>query len=129
MEIQGKLYKKFDSQEVGVNKFIKREFVIELGGDTPYPQLVKFELTKDNCNQLDAYQPGEIIEVSFDLKGREWKNKTGELVYFNTLNAFRLKPIGTTASTAKKAPEVNDFEPFNPEGSGHSQSDTEDLPF
>jgi hypothetical protein len=129
MEIQGKLYKKYDTQEVGTNKFTKREFVLEIGGDTKYPQLVKFELTQDRCTQLDAFQAGEMIEVSFDLKGREWKNQNGELVYFNSLNAFRLKPMGSTASNTRMPPIKEEFPPFETTNSGFGDSNADDLPF
>ncbi len=133
METQGKLFKKFDTQEVGANKFLKREFVLELGGDTPYPQVVKFELTGDRCGQLDQYQIGEKVEISFDLKGREWTNKNGEVVYFNSLQAFRIKSAsGSDSSQTPSEPKrnPNPVENFSTASSGMSSSDdNDDLPF
>ncbi len=133
MEAQGKLHKKFDTQEVGASKFQKREFVLELGGDTQYPQLVKFELTGDRCSQLDSFQPGEKVEISFDLKGREWTNKNGEVVYFNTLSTYKIKSAGNASSTPEPPRKsTQPAENFNTPFSGSSSSstdDNDDLPF
>lgn len=133
METQGKLFKKFDTQEVGANKFLKREFVLELGGETPYPQVVKFELTGDRCGQLDQFQLGEKVEISFDLKGREWTNKNGEVVYFNSLQAFRIKSASGSdgSQTPNETKRIQTpVENFTTTSSGMSSSDdNDDLPF
>jgi hypothetical protein len=41
------------------------------------------------------------VEVSFNLRGREWTSPTGDVKYFNTLEAWRIE---TTQETAQ-APE------------------------
>lgn len=130
METQGKLYKKFKTQEVGVNKFLKREFVLELGDDR-YPQLVKFELTQDRCSLLDNFQEGEMVQIRFDLKGREWKNNNGELVYFNSLQAFTMQGAGTPAATTRAPYEGNKgVDTTTTFGGGGAQDDAaDDLPF
>lgn len=130
METQGKLYKKFNTQEVGVNKFLKREFVLELGDDR-YPQLVKFELTQDRCSLLDNFQEGEMVQISFDLKGREWKNNSGELVYFNSLQAYRMQGAGGTPAATTRAPfEGNKgMDTTTTFGGGTQEDAADDLPF
>jgi hypothetical protein len=72
-------------------KFSKREFVIETKDQ--YPQLVMFQLTQDKCELLSAFKVGNEIEVSFNLRGREWASPAGEVKYFNTLEAWRLERI------------------------------------
>jgi hypothetical protein len=76
-------------------KFSKREFVIETTDQ--YPQQVMFQLTQDKCNLLDAFKVGNQLEVSFNLRGREWTSPAGEVKYFNTLEAWRLDVLGATA--------------------------------
>jgi hypothetical protein len=91
-------------------KFSKREFVIETNDQ--YPQLVMFQLTQDKCNLLDAFKVGNQLEVSFNLRGREWTSPAGEVKYFNTLEAWRLESIGTELPTAQPLhEEVSDL-PF-----------------
>jgi hypothetical protein len=91
-------------------KFSKREFVIETTDQ--YPQLVMFQLTQDKCNLLDGFGIGNQLEVSFNLRGREWTSPAGEVKYFNTLEAWRLERIGTELPTAQPLHEEADDLPF-----------------
>ena len=68
---------KFDSG------FEKREFVITT--DEKYPQDVKFELIKDKCSDIDKFNVGDSIKVSFNVRGNEYNSK-----YFVNLQAWRL---------------------------------------
>ena len=95
MDITGTL--KVKNNEVQVNdKFRKREFVISENSSQD-PQMLQFQLTQDRCNLLDSFNLGDEIKVHFNLRGREWKSPTGELRYFNTLEAWRLERQGSTA--------------------------------
>jgi hypothetical protein len=83
-----------NATQVISEKFSKREFVIETTDQ--YPQLVMFQLTQDKCNLLDAFKVGNQLEVSFNLRGREWTNPQGETKYFNTLEAWKIEVLGAT---------------------------------
>lgn len=125
-EVEGKLIKKYDTENK-TGSFQAREFVIEISSGN-YPQFVKFQLTQDRCTLIDAYQEGEMIKVSFDLRGREWNGK-----YFTNLNAWRLdRPSSGTSSAASKEPAPNfgsgDF-PSASDDPGHSGGSFDDLPF
>ena len=94
MIIKGKLHKVFQTQRIK-DSFQKREFVLELNDNPQYPQYVMFEFTQDRCSLLDGYQPGEMVELNFDLRGREWRNPQGEVKYFNTLGAWKINRAGS----------------------------------
>lgn len=116
--IEGKLLKKYDTQQVTAT-FSKREMVVEVPGT--YVQYVKFDLKQARCAELDNFQEGEQVKVHFNIEGREWQGK-----YFTNLAAWRLEKVGT----AQAAPASNDFptatdEPkFDAVGGGD-----DDLPF
>jgi hypothetical protein len=74
-------------------KFAKREFVVT-DASSMYPQDIMFQLTQDKCSLADAIQVNDQIEVSFNLRGREWTSPAGEVKYFNTLEAWRIDKIG-----------------------------------
>jgi hypothetical protein len=76
-------------------KFSKRIFVIT--DESQYPQDIEFQLTQDKCNLLDGIGVGSKLEVSFNLRGREWNSPQGETKYFNTLEAWKIDVLGTTA--------------------------------
>ena len=82
-------------------KFAKREFVVT---DTSnmYPQDILFQSVQDKCGMLDGIQPGEQVEVSFNLRGREWTSPQGEIRYFNTLDAWRIDRFPPEANTASE---------------------------
>jgi hypothetical protein len=75
-------------------KFSKREFVVTDSSDDKYPQDIMLELTQDKTSLLDNIMEGQEVEVSFNLRGREWKSPQGEVKYFNTLSAFKVETIG-----------------------------------
>lgn len=112
-EITGKLIKIFPI-ESKTNSFQTREFVIETQEN--YPQLVKFQLTQDKCGIIDAYQIGQMINVSFDLRGREWQEK-----YFTNLQAWKIN--------AQEAAPVNQVADTDPLESLGADAMEDDLPF
>jgi len=111
-------------------KFSKREFVVS---DTSgmYPQDILFQLTQDKCTLLDGVNVNDQIEVSFNLRGREWTNPQGEVKYFNSLDAWRIDKVGATSQGIP----ANGHSPLNlnpvvaaaPEMTTSSSDD--DLPF
>ncbi|MFT5450583.1 MAG: hypothetical protein ACI9N9_000060 [Enterobacterales bacterium] len=80
-------------------KFSKREFVIN-DASSMYPQDIMFQSVQDKCSMLDGIIEGETVEVSFNLRGREWVSPTGEVKYFNTLDAWRIEKVGAATTTA-----------------------------
>ena len=74
-------------------KFSKREFVVTDMSEAQYPQDIMLEFTQDKVSLLDSFGKGQEVEVSFNLKGREWVSPKGETKYFNTLQAFKIESI------------------------------------
>jgi len=120
MNIQGKLIEKYSTQQVK-DSFQKREFVVEFAENPQYPEFVKFELIQANCEQLENFNVGDQMNISFNLKGRKWTDKNGQLVYFNSLQAWKLEKAGSNASTVS-AP-TSDWQPES------FSADEGDLPF
>ena len=114
MNVKGKIVVKYDTQNV-TDSFRKREFVIEFAENPQYPEFVKFELIQANCDQLDGFNAGQEVNVSFNLKGRKWTDPKGEVKYFNSLQAWRLE-------------KVHDVEAPNNTGSGAPADSNENPP-
>jgi len=83
-------------------KFSKREFVIT-DASSMYPQDILFQLAQDKCDLMNAFTEGQEVEVSFNLKGREWTSPTGEVKYFNTLEAYRIDAVSSAAKVTPQA--------------------------
>ena len=115
LKIQGKLTRKTDVQQI-TDTFKKREFVITT--DEQYPQTINFEIIQDRVNLIDGFEPGEDIEVYFNLRGREWqKDANSEVRVFNSLHAWRIQKLQNDApatdlpSASAESPLDNDL-PF-----------------
>src|SRR5215813_2336344 len=85
----GRLHLAYDTKQVS-ERFSKREFVVEIA-DGKYPQFVLFQLTGDRCSQLDDHKVGDQVQVTFNVRGREWKSPQGETKYFNSLDVWKLE--------------------------------------
>jgi len=68
--------------------FTKREFVIE-GQDSKYPQLIKFECVKDRTALTDNFQVDDLVRVTFDIRGNQFKER-----FYVNLVAWQLDRIG-----------------------------------
>ena len=123
MQIKAKMLEIFEIQQV-TNTFKKREFVVEYAENPQYPEFLKFELIQDKCDILDAFSIGQEVEVHFNLKGRKWTNPKGEIVYFNTLQAWR---ILEASSQPDAQPQDND--PPLPDEPPEFLDDDGDIPF
>ncbi len=125
LEVQGNLYKKFDTQSK-TETFQIREFVLKLEGQ--YPQLIKFQLTQERCDILNTHNEGDSINVHFDLRGREWNGK-----FLTNLNAWKIDKVAAEVPPAEN--QAADFPPLADHAvpsSGQSmkaEDFEDDLPF
>jgi len=106
MEFTGQL-KRIGQTQIVSDKFSKREFTVIDNPATEYPQIVQFELHKDKCDTIDSFKPGDVVKVSFNLKGRDWTNKEGEVKTFNTLQCWAIVKLG--AEKKKETATSSDF--------------------
>ncbi len=118
LQITGILKVKKDEQVIS-DKFKKREFVISDGHDM-YPQMIMFQLAQDKTSLIDGIDLESEITVHFNLRGREWTNKEEKVMYFNTLDAWKIEGGAQTQAapvTAAAAPQQDPLDVH------------EDLPF
>lgn len=111
MDISGRIKAIFETQKIN-ERFSKREFVLTIDENSPYPQHITFQLIQDRCTLIDNFSIGDEIKVYFTLKGREWKSPEGQIKYFNTIEAWKIEKINS-----------NPIAPNNSNNS-HSQSFT-----
>lgn len=113
-------------EEVISDKFKKREFVLT-DASSMYPQDIIFQTIQDKTTILNGLQPNDNVEVSFNLRGREWTSPQGEVKYFNTLEAWRVEKMGganqpgNTQAAAQPQATAADFT--------NDSGEEDDLPF
>ncbi len=120
LEITGRLIVKMPTQQIK-DSFKKREFVVET--TEQYPQKIKLELTQDKCDILDTYKEGDVLKVSFNLRGSVWQEK-----YYVNLQAWRIQ----LDNASNSMPGTNTMEtsaPASQNSSFAAASSEDDLPF
>jgi len=83
-KLKGKLILKSEPRQIS-DKFRVMDFVIETL-DEKYPQKIQLQILNDRIAEMDKYSLGEELEVSFDIRGREYNGK-----YYNSLNAYKVE--------------------------------------
>ena len=100
IQVSGRLHAIFETKQV-TERFSKREFVLELSDKSQYSQYVLFQLTGDRVNAIDGLKAGEQVRVEFNLRGREWTSKQGEVKYFNSLDVWTVEAEGAGGGRGK----------------------------
>ena len=120
-ELEGTLKLIYDVQTFA-SGFTKREFVVETKDDR-YPQAIKFECVKDKTAMLDSLAVGDTVQVAFDIRGNEFKEK-----YYVNLNAWKInKSAGGSGSSA---PAPADETPNSLDSQFDNEADpSDDIPF
>ena len=72
-----------------------------------------------------GFQDGDLINIEFSVKGREWTNPQGEVIFFTTLEAWKLEKVQQTTETPDNANNVNNANNTIPVNLGVD----DDLPF
>lgn len=105
-------------------KLTKRNFVVTTGDK--YPETVAFEMLNDKCDLADGFTEGQQVEVSFNVRGREYNGK-----FYTNLTAWKIEATGSTQASAPKS----DFTSANKNPALRTQSttvasaDLDELPF
>ena len=107
MDLKGKVHEIGELQQVS-ETFKKRDLIIEYAENPTYPEYIRFEALQDKTSLFDQLGVGDDVEVSFNMRGRPWTDKTGKVSYFNSLVVWRLNKLaGGSSSTPQYAPPAD----------------------
>lgn len=117
MNIEGKIKMIDETKTYGNNGFRKREFVVTT--EEQYPQKIVIELVQDKTEVLNSFKVGDRVNVSINLRGREWVSPQGDTKYFNTIQGWKIEKL--------EGETVKEFETVPVESL--NEDDHDDLPF
>jgi single-strand DNA-binding protein len=142
-QLTGKLHEIFEVRQVTDN-FRTREFVIETV-DSQYKEFVKLQSVQDRVHLIDTFKVGDMVMVSFDLRGRPYTTRDGSTNYITNLNAWRIEYANAAPQQgypqqggAGAPPQFVQPQPGNAQNSGVSydlpkndpgHQSVDDLPF
>jgi hypothetical protein len=114
--------KKFEGSE-----FYCVEWVVK-DDSGQYPQFLKLQCNKEKADNLIKFNKvGERVDVSINLQGRQWTNPKGEVVTFNTIEAWKVFKADENIKSVEAAAKVIDGV-FEPAGD-LKEDDDSGLPF
>ena len=82
--------------------FTKREFVVTVE-EGKYPQEICLECVQDKVRLLDSLKEGQVVTVTFDIRGREYNGR-----YFNNLQAWKIQAQGEGVPADDDRPPIPD---------------------
>lgn len=86
------IVKQVGKTQVLSDKFSKRELILKTEYDSKYPQYLVIQFTQKNVTKLDSINPGELVTVSINLRGREYNGEQG-VKYFNTIEGWQISKV------------------------------------
>lgn len=82
----------------GGSSFTKREFILDAttydpytGERSEYENIIPLEFSGDKCTELDRFNQGDVVTVSFVLQGRSWMNQDGELKRMASIRCYKIE--------------------------------------
>lgn len=100
-QLTGKILYIYPAQQIpskdGSKTIIKRGIVIDCTRFDLYTGARSFENTPmlefigDRCAELDKYQVGQIVTISFDVQGTRYRNKDGVEQIFTRVQPYRIE--------------------------------------
>jgi ribosomal protein S17 len=108
LQVEGRIIVIYQTVVVS-DKFKKREFVIEAEEDVngqTYKNYAKFQVAQQRCDVLDRYNVGDMVSVSFNLKGNSYTDKKdGTTKYITNLDAWKIEhAAGQAQQSAQPTP-------------------------
>ncbi|MBO4341187.1 MAG: DUF3127 domain-containing protein [Bacteroidales bacterium] len=106
LELEGTLRQKLGVQSGSSARgaWVKQEFILEYPDGNFSAQLCLTAFGQDKVQELEKYQVGDRIKVSFNLRSREFNGR-----WYTDISIWRIVPAGTAA-----APQAPAYEPSAP---------------
>ena len=78
-------------QEFGANGFKVAKFIVVDDSSSEYEQILELQCTQDKADNLVKFnKAGDRVDISYNLRGREWTNPQGEVKVFNSIEAWKV---------------------------------------
>ena len=101
LELEGTIRQKMGVQSgtSARGQWAKQEFVLDFPDGNFTSQACFTAWGQDKVQELDKYQVGDRVKVSFNLKSREFNGR-----WYNDLQIWRIAPAGEAQPVAPAAP-------------------------
>ncbi len=88
--VTGAVVRVLDTKSTGANDFKSRALHLKTEGQ--YPQTLEIQFNQGNITLLNDLNTGQKVNVTVNLKGREYE-KEGNPLVFNSLVAWKIEKL------------------------------------
>lgn len=126
LELEGTLRQKLGVQQgtSARGQWAKQEFVLEYPDGNYTSQACFTAFGQDKVAELDKYQAGDRIKVSFNIKSREYNGR-----WYTDLQIWRVAPAAAPSAAPVGPAPMNDIPAPTLDDMPADSSESEDLPF
>ncbi|MCA9195648.1 MAG: DUF3127 domain-containing protein [Planctomycetales bacterium] len=124
-KVQGTVHLIEETKSFGQKGFRKRLVVLEQPGSR-FQNFIPVEFLQDACDQVDALQLGDEIEVTYRLSGRKWqRDANSEVKFFLSCEASAFRLLGDRAPDSIGGTDVDPNAQFDQA----AFEDDDEIPF
>lgn len=94
----------------GGSPFTKWEFILDAttydpytGERSEYENIIPLEFSGDKCAELDRFNQGDVVTISFVLQGRSWTNLDGEFKRMASIRCYKIEARGGVSQSPQTA--------------------------
>ena len=122
LELEGRIARKLNIQSGATARgpWQKQEFILEYQEGNFPTQVCMNVWGEDKVKELERYQVGDKVKVSFNLSSREYNGR-----WYSDIRAWRIEPAGQASQVAPPPPSA----PMPSPDDMSSPLDDTDLPF
>jgi hypothetical protein len=126
LELEGRIAQKLNVQTGTSARGVwsKQEFILEYQEGNFPAQVCMNVWGEDKVRELDKYQVGDKVKVSFNLSAREYNGR-----WYNDIRAWRIEPAGAAPAAAPSPVPPAPAAPPPTEAPAFDAVSDEDLPF
>ena len=71
------------------------------GERSEYENVIPLEFSGDKCAELDRFNQGDVVTVSFVLQGRSWTNQDGEFKRMASIRCYKIDARGGVSQSSQ----------------------------
>lgn len=99
MQVKGTLLRIFEKETIS-EKFSKKTVVVRTKEE--YPQELPIEFTNQRIDLIENYKEGQDVDISINLRGREWKGKDK---WFASIEGWKITSLVEEVSNTAQNPD------------------------
>lgn len=87
------------------NQWQKRECVLDTTTNVQFPSELQFELFNDRVSMLDAFVPGMLVEITFDVESKQMQKSDGTQYWRHDVRVWQVNTCYGASQTAPQQPQ------------------------